>query len=97
MEMRWTKSAAKHSIDRADAVHAVRNAIVYVRRFDAARVEGMPAADLFIGPNRRGDQHLEVLVHVYTERREVVVFHVMLVRESTLARARQIIAERNKK
>ena len=91
---RWADSADKHGVDRADTLHAMRNARMIVRKFDRPRVEGAPYADLFIGPNRDGSEMLEVFAHLNAEAQDVLIFHVMPVRHSTIERARQVIDER---
>lgn len=91
---RWADSADKHGVDRADTLHAMRNARLHVQRFDAPRVEGAPYADLFIGPSRDGSVMLEVLAHLNTKAQDVLIFHVMPVRRSTIERARRVIEER---
>jgi hypothetical protein len=91
---RWTSSADKHDVDRADTLHAMRSAVIYVKNFDAARVPGRPAADLFIGPSRDGSVMLEVFAHVDQANKDALIFHSMPVRVKTLERARRILAER---
>jgi len=91
---RWASSADKHGVDRSDTLHAMRNARMIVRRFDRPRVENAPHADLFIGPTRDGLVVLEVFAHLNTDKQDVLIFHVMPVRRSTIERARQVIEER---
>jgi hypothetical protein len=91
---RWTESADKHHVDRADTLHAMKNAQLRLTRFDPPRVEGAPWADLFIGPSRDGTAMLEVFAHLNLRAQDVLIFHVMPLRRSTLERAREIIEER---
>lgn len=91
---RWTSSADRHQVDRADTLNAMRSAVVYVKDFDEARVPGQPAADLFIGPTRDGSIMLEVFAHVDQMNRDALIFHSMPVRQKTLDRARRILADR---
>ena len=91
---RWTTSADKHEVDRADTLNAMRNAVIYVKDFDQARVSGQPAADLFIGPTRGDTVMLEVFAHVDQVNKYALIFHSMPVRQKTLERARRILADR---
>ena len=91
---RWTSSADKHLIARADTLNAMRSAVVYVKDFDQARVPGQPTADLFIGPTRDGSIMLEVFAHVDQVNKDALIFHSMPVRQKTLERARRILADR---
>jgi hypothetical protein len=81
----WADSAAKHGIDRADALHAMLNAYVHVAAFDEARQVGSARPDLWIGPQRTlGQPLLEVMAEV-SPPRGMVVFHVMEARTKFLA------------
>lgn len=93
---RWTESADKHGIEHADALHAMKNAHIRITRFDPPRVDGAPWADLFVGPSRDGETVLEVFAHLNMRAPDVLIFHVMPARPSTLRRAKQIIEERRK-
>lgn len=66
------------------------------RGFDESRIEGASASvDLWIGPGRDGGL-LEILAHLDQRARDVLIFHVMALRPKTLARAREIMKERNR-
>jgi len=56
----WARSADKHGVAHADAVHAIVNALYVVPAFDEGRTGGS-APDLYIGPDRDG-RLLEVLL-----------------------------------
>jgi hypothetical protein len=83
----WADSAAKHGIPHDEALYAIAHAEKFVESFGRPRVGGR-APSLFIGPSRHGT--LEVLA-IVTPPREVWVFHVMRLREST-ARAAEYVA-----
>lgn len=72
----------------------MKNAQLRVTRFDAPRVEGAPWADLFVGPSRDGSVTLEVFAHLNVHAQDVLIFHVMPLRRSTVERAREVIEER---
>jgi hypothetical protein len=79
-------SADKHDIPREDAKHAVRNPLIWVRRFDEPRIDG-PRPDLFIGPDRSAANLLEVMGNWLTNG-DLELFHVMHLREKTRERVR---------
>lgn len=79
MSITWAESAAKHRIPRDEALYAIAHAELFVESFGQARI-GDHAPSLFIGPSRYGT--LEVLA-VITPPRDIWVFHVMPLREST--------------
>jgi hypothetical protein len=54
--MEFTKSAAKHGISEADALHAIRNVQVY-----RLQIDGSDSRMLIIGPDRQG-RLLEIVV-----------------------------------
>lgn len=85
MALRWTDSAERHGIERADALHAMLNAYLHEREFDDPRIEGRGRPDLWIGPQRTpGAPLLEVMTETVPPH-EVLVFHVMLARPKFLA------------
>lgn len=76
MAPRWAPSTDKHGIPRADQLYALINATY------KARVKAESADDgevwLFIGPpHAQTEREIEVLVNVYSDGREALVFHVM--------------------
>jgi hypothetical protein len=92
---RWADSADRHGVDHADALHAMKNAKTYVQRFDRSRVQGRDEwADLWIEPSRDGSVTLEVFAHLDVKARDVLIFHVMPVRQKTRDRVQQIIEGR---
>ena len=83
--LRWTDSADRHGIERADALHALLNAYLHEPGFDEPRVEGHGRPDLWIGPQRTlGAPLLEVMTETVPPQ-DVLVFHVMLARAKFLA------------
>ncbi len=89
MALRWTKSADKHGVDRADALNAILNHVYHIEEFDEPRIAGAPRPDLFIGPTRDRSELLEIMVSI-TPPSDMVIFHVMPARRRILD-----IAERN--
>ncbi len=86
MAIEWARSADKHGVDRADALHAIENAYYVEREFDEPRPPGQTRPWLFIGPPRRlGGELLEIMVEV-TPPRDMVIFHVMVARQKHLDR-----------
>lgn len=84
MGIRWSDSADKHNIDRADAIHAMANHYLYVPEFDDSRVKGARRPDLYIGPPRElGGELIEVMVERVPPR-DLVIFHVMQARQKFL-------------
>lgn len=82
----WSDSAAKHGIDREDALHAIANAIYVETEFDEPRPPSSVRPTLYIGPPRRdGDPLLEVMLEVRPPR-GLHIFHVMQARPKHLAR-----------
>lgn len=79
-------SADKHGIPRADAEHAVRNPLIWVRHFDEPRIDG-PRPDLFIGHDLSRANLLEVMGNWLTNG-DLELFHVMHLREKTRERVR---------
>jgi hypothetical protein len=73
---RWAHSADKHGIPRADQIYALINATYKVELADE-RIDG-GAVWLYIGPpHAQTDRELELLVNVYSDGREALVFHTM--------------------
>ncbi len=91
---RWADSADKHGIDRADALHAMRNARVVIAAFGPSRIPGGPPVTLYIGPMIESAGMLEVLAVVDKAAQGVYIFHVMPLRPSMYARAKAVIQER---
>jgi len=79
LSIMWAASAAKHGIPQNEALYAIANAELFVESFGRPRV-GDQSPSLFIGPSRFGT--LEVLT-IITPPREIWIFHVMALREST--------------
>lgn len=92
MAVGWAESAEKH-YPIADGLHALRNRIRFVERFDVDP-DGGEVVDLVIGPARDG-QMLEVFVHRRSPR-TVFIFHVLHLRPKTLNRAENILQARTK-
>jgi hypothetical protein len=89
----WTDSADRHDVAHADALHAMRNPLVFIEEFDEARVEGHTRpVSLWIGRGRDGVL-LEVMAHLNRKAQDVLIFHVMELRPKTLDRARAIMKE----
>lgn len=86
MAITWAPSAAKHGIDREDALHAIMNAYYAESEFDEPRPPATVKPTLFIGPPRGlGGPLLEVMVEV-SPPRDLHIFHVMVAREKHLKR-----------
>lgn len=86
MAVTWSASAAKHGIDREDALHAIANACYVETEFDEPRIPGRVRPTLFIGPPRQlGGPLLEIMVEVVPPR-GLHVFHVMIARQKHLDR-----------
>lgn len=83
MGIRWAASAARHQIDRDDALNAILRLEAHLPAFDDPRVAGGRRPDLFIGPTRDRTQMLEVMAEV-TPPGEIFVFHVMVARRRIL-------------
>lgn len=92
MALAYSESAQKH-YPIADGLHALRNRIRFVKRFDVDPDSG-EVVDLVIGPARDG-QMLEVFVHRRIPQ-TVFIFHVLHLRPKTLDRAQKIIEARTK-
>ena len=89
MGIRWTASADKHGVDRADALNAILNRLYHIEEFDEPREPGARRPDLFIGPTRDRSQLLEIMANI-TPPNDIVIFHMMPARRKILD-----IAERN--
>jgi len=79
LSITWADSSAKHGIPRDETLYAIAHAELFVESFGQPRW-GDHTPSLFIGPSRFGT--LEVLA-VVEPPREIWVFHVMPLREST--------------
>lgn len=76
MTPRWTESSAKHGVPRADQVYAVAHATYSVRLLQESVDDG--EVWLYIGPaHEHTDREIEVLINVYFDGREAVMFHAM--------------------
>jgi hypothetical protein len=87
MGIRWTASSAKHGVRREDAVHAMLHPVYRVSPYGDARVDGLGAPDLWIGPGQDGEM-LEVMAAVEPTTRTLWVFHVMPARPKTITEAK---------
>ena len=95
MALTWADSAAKHGIDRADALHAIAHAIYVETEFDEPRPPSTVRPTLYIGPPRRaGDPLLEVMLEVRPPR-GLHIFHVMQARPKHLARKNEETGDDN--
>lgn len=73
---RWTESSDKHQIPREDQVHAIVHAN-YKARLDSEKLDDGDVW-LYIGnPHAQTDREIEVLVNVYPDGREALLFHAM--------------------
>lgn len=73
---RWTDSAEKHGIPRQDQVYAIVHAN-YKNRLDSEKLDDGDVW-LYIGhPHAQTGREIEVLVNVYSDGREALVFHAM--------------------
>ena len=74
---RWEPSSDKHGVDRGDQVHAILNA-AYTAELQGEDRDG-GTVTLYIGPQHaQTDREIEILVNVYSDGRESVIFHAML-------------------
>ena len=89
MAIRWTDSADKRGIPTGDVLFAMSNYRIYLPEFDEARTGG-GRPDLWIGPSYVGGPLLEVMGHRVPPR-DIVIFHVMKARETTITRAKEIL------
>lgn len=89
MTIRWAPSAAKHGIDRSDALHAIQTHLFWLREFDEPRVEGAARPDLWIGPTLDMSRMLEVMAELRPPA-DLFIFHVMEARRKIID-----FAERN--
>ena len=76
MAPRWTDSSDKHGIPRDDQVYAIVNPTY------SARVPEEDAGGgqvwLYIGhPHPQTEREIEILVNVYPDGREAIIFHAM--------------------
>jgi hypothetical protein len=73
---RWTDSSDKHNVPRADQVHAIVHAN-YTVRLDSEKLDD-GTVWLYIGhPHAQTRREIEILVNVYPDGREALVFHAM--------------------
>jgi hypothetical protein len=73
---RWTESSDKHGIPREDQVYAIVHASYSAKLLDDSMGDG--EVWLYIGhPHPQTHREIEVLVNVYSDGREAVVFHAM--------------------
>lgn len=76
MAPRWTESSRKHQIPQADQVWAIAHATYRAELLNASIDDG--TVWLYIGkPHAQTDAEIEVLVNVYEDGREAIVFHAM--------------------
>jgi hypothetical protein len=76
MTPRWTSSSLKHGVPRADQVWAMVHATYSARLTDESIDDG--EVWLYIGhPHAQTDREIEILVTVYPDGREALVFHAM--------------------
>ncbi|MEO6505734.1 MAG: hypothetical protein ABIW36_10630 [Terrimesophilobacter sp.] len=74
---RWEPSSDKHGVDRGDQVHAILNATYTAELPGESRDGG--TVTLYIGPQHaQTGREVEILVNVYSDERESVIFHAML-------------------
>ena len=85
--VKWADSADKRGIDHRDTLNAIASAAYAVQGFGESRVQSRGRVDLYIGPTRDGQTVLEVMTE--TIGRDVVIFHVMPVRQKILDAARE--------
>ena len=86
--VKWADSADKRGIDHRDTLNAIASATYAVQGFGESRVQSQGRIDLYIGPTRDGQTVLEVMTE--TIGRDVVIFHVMPVRQKILDAAREL-------
>ncbi|HWH26831.1 MAG TPA: hypothetical protein VNT53_09325 [Pseudolysinimonas sp.] len=76
MAPRWTDSSDKHGVPRADQVFAIVHAN-YKVKFEGEKLDDGDVW-LYIGhPHAQTQREVEVLVNVYPDGREALVFHAM--------------------
>ncbi len=77
MPPRWEPSADKHGIDRPDQIYAILNATYAAQLPGESGDAGI--VTLYIRPEHpQTNREVEILVTVYTDTRESVIFHAML-------------------
>jgi hypothetical protein len=73
---RWADSTNKHAIPRQDQMYAILSAD-YRIRLDSEKLDDGDVW-LYIGrPHAQTDREIEVLVNVYSDGRDALVFHAM--------------------
>jgi hypothetical protein len=76
MTPRWTDSSDKHKIARADQVWAMVHP-TYSTRLPDVSIDG-GTVWLYIGlPHAQTEREIEILINVYEDGREAVIFHAM--------------------
>lgn len=76
MTPRWTDSSDKHQVPRDDQVYAIVHPTYSARVPDEEKGGGQ--VWLYIGhPHPQTDREIEVLVSVYQDGREAIIFHAM--------------------
>ena len=76
MAPRWTQSSEKHGLNRRDQMYAIIHATYRATLPGEGFDDGV--VTLYIGPQHpQTEREIEVLVNVYGDGRESVVFHAM--------------------
>lgn len=76
MAPRWATSSDKHGVPRTDQIYAILHAN-YIAELPGQSIDD-GTVSLYIGPEHaHTDRELELLVNVYPDGRESVVFHAM--------------------
>lgn len=83
----WFHSPPEKHYPIADGLHALRNRVLFLERFDV-NPDGSEAVDLVIGPARDG-RMLELFIH-RRDPRTIYVFHVLHLRPKTWNRVQDI-------
>lgn len=92
MPIRWTASADKRGIPTGEVLFAMTNPHIYVPEFDEAGGGEAGFADLWIGPAYVGGPLLEVMAR--RDEPDLIIFHVMRARETTIRRAKETLDDR---
>lgn len=72
----WTKSSSKHGIPRGDQIWAMLHANYQADLPGESPDDG--CVRLIIGhPHEQTDREIEMLVNIYTDGRQAIVFHAM--------------------
>ena len=76
MAPRWVPSSDRHGVDRADQVYAILHATYSAVLPGESLDDG--TVTLYIGPEHAQTlREIEILVNVYPDNRESIVFHAM--------------------